>query len=378
VIRLAVPDIDDSDVEAVAEVLRSGYLVQGTHVRTFEERIAGITGARHAVAVSSGTAALHLALLALDIGAGDEVAVASYSWPATANVVALVGATAVFVDVDPRTGNIAPDALAAALRQRPAVRAVLPVHVFGCMADMEAVTQIAARHGAAVIEDAACALGAASRGRAAGTWGRVGCFSFHPRKAVTTGEGGAVTTDDSMLADRLRALRNHGLDPTAATPNFVMPGLNYRMTDFQGALGTAQLRKLDRIIERRRQLAASYGRLLDSTGVQPPAPPETSAHVFQSYVVRLPSEAAQQRDGIIAWLRANGIESTIGTHHLPLTTYWRRVAGHQPGDFPGADDVAARAITLPLHTRLTEDEQIEVVGALTRALAEHQNREPQR
>jgi dTDP-4-amino-4,6-dideoxygalactose transaminase len=374
VIRLAVPDIDDSDVEAVAEVLRSGYLVQGTHVRTFEERIAGITGARHAVAVSSGTAALHLALLALDIGAGDEVAVASYSWPATANVVALVGATAVFVDVDPQTGNIAPDALAAALRQRPAVRAVLPVHVFGCMADMEAVTQIAARHGAAVIEDAACALGAASKGRAAGTWGRLGCFSFHPRKAVTTGEGGAVTTDDSVVADRLRALRNHGLDPNAATPDFVMPGLNYRMTDFQGALGTVQLGKLDRIIERRRELGASYRCLLESTGIQAPAPPEISAHVFQSYVVRLPSEAAQHRDGIITWLRANDIEATIGTHHLPLTTYWRRVAGFKPGDFPGTDDVAARAITLPLHTRLTKDEQSEVVAALTRALAEHQSR----
>jgi dTDP-4-amino-4,6-dideoxygalactose transaminase len=310
--------------------------------------------------------------MALDIGPGHEVAVASYSWPATANVVALVGATAVFVDVDPRTGNIAPDALAAALRRRPAVRAVIPVHVFGCMADMEAVTQVAARHGAAVIEDAACALGAASKGRAAGTWGRLGCFSFHPRKAVTTGEGGAVTTDDAVVADRLRALRNHGLDPNAATPDFVMPGLNYRMTDFQGALGIAQLGKLTRILERRRQLAASYGRLLDSTGVQAPTSPEASAHVFQSYVVRLPSEAAQHRDIIIAGLRAQGIEATIGTHHLPLTTYWRRVAGFQPGDFPGTDDVATRAITLPLHTRLTEDEQIEVVGALTRALAEHQ------
>jgi dTDP-4-amino-4,6-dideoxygalactose transaminase len=374
VIRLTVPDIEESDVDAVAEVLRSGYLVQGTHVRSFEERIAAITGARHAVAVSSGTAALHLALLALDIGAGDEVAVASYSWPATANVVALVGATAVFVDVDPRTGNIDPDALAAALRRRPGVRAVLPVHAFGCMADMAGVTQIAERHGAVVLEDAACALGAISRGRAAGTWGRLGCFSFHPRKAVTTGEGGAVTTDDSMLADRLRALRNHGLDPNAPTPDFVMPGLNYRMTDFQGALGTAQLGKLDRVLERRRQLAGSYERLLDSTGIQPPVSPEPSAHVFQSYVVRLPAAAAQQRDGIIAWLRANGIESTIGTHHLPLTTYWRRVAGYKPGDFPGTDEVAASAITLPLHSRLTQDEQSEVVGALTRALAAHQSR----
>lgn len=367
-IRLTVPDIDDLDVDAVVEVLRSGYLVQGTHVRSFEERVAAITGARHAVAVSSGTAALHLALLALDIGAGDEVAVASYSWPATANVVALVGATPVFVDVDPTTGNIAPAALEAALRRRPAVRAIIPVHVFGCMADMEAVTQSATRHGAAVIEDAACAFGASSRGRAAGTWGRLGCFSFHPRKAVTTGEGGVVTTDDSSLADRLRALRNHGQNPNAATPDFLMPGLNYRMTDFQGALGTVQLGKLDGIVRRRRQLAERYRHLLASTGLQPPSSPEASAHVFQSYVVRLPLDVAHERDGIIASLRANGIEATIGTHHLPLTTYWRSVAGFAPGDFPGTDEVATRSITLPLHTRLTEDEQIAVVGGLTRAL----------
>jgi dTDP-4-amino-4,6-dideoxygalactose transaminase len=370
VIRLASPDIEDVDVTAVAEVLRSGHLVQGAHVRRFEERIAALTGARHAVAVSSGTAALHLALLALDIGAGDEVAVASYSWPATANVVALAGATPVFIDVDPGTGNIAPEALEATLRRRPGVRAIIPVHVFGYMADMEAVTRLAARHEATVIEDAACALGASSCGRAAGTWGRLGCFSFHPRKAVTTGEGGVVTTDDSTLADRVRALRNHGQDPNAPAPDFIMPGLNYRMTDFQGALGTVQLGKLDEIIRRRRQLAAGYDRLLVSTGVETPVAQEEPAHVFQSYVVRLPSALAPQRDRIIASLRTHGIEATIGTYHLPLTTYWRKVVGFAPGDFPGTDDVASRAIALPFHTRLTEDQQVAVVDGLARALRE--------
>jgi dTDP-4-amino-4,6-dideoxygalactose transaminase len=238
------------------------------------------------------------------------------------------------------------------------------------MANMEVVTELATQYGASVIEDAACALGASLGGRAAGTWGRLGCFSFHPRKAVTTGEGGVVTTDDSTLADRVRALRNHGQDPNAQAPDFVMPGLNYRMTDFQAALGIVQLRKFDEILRRRRQLAAQYKRLLDPTGIETPQALETSAHVFQSYVVLLPSRTARQRDRVIASMRASEIETTIGTYHLPLTTYWRKVGGYAAGDFPGTDDVSSRAVALPLHTRLTYEEQVTVVEGLARALGE--------
>jgi dTDP-4-amino-4,6-dideoxygalactose transaminase len=363
-IRLAVPEIGDDDVEAVAAVLRSGQLVQGDQVRRFEACVTAATGAAHAVAVANGTAALHLALLASGVGAGDVVAVTTYSWPATANAIVLCGATPLFVDVDPRTFNMAPDALADALARGPAVRAVLPVDAFGRMADLAAITSIAAAHGASVVEDAACALGASLSDRAAGAWGNAGCFSFHPRKNVTTGEGGAITTHDPALNRRLRTLRNHGLDPDAPTPDFVLAGFNLRLTEFQAALGVTQIGKLPSLLRERRRLAAVYDGLLNATGVSRPAPAPPDQDVVQSYVVLLPPEAARRRADLIAAMRARGVETTIGTYHMPLTTYYRQRFGHAPGDFPATDDVATRALTLPLHARLTDADQRHVVGTL--------------
>ena len=363
-IRLALPEIDERDIAAVVDALRSGYLVQGARVRAFEERVADAVGTKHAVAVSNCTAALQLALLALDIAPGDHVAVTTYSWPATANVIALCGAEPVFVDIDPRTFNMDPARLEQALAADPTIRAVLPVHAFGGMADMPRILEAAARHDVPVIEDAACALGARLGGRRAGQWGRAGCFSFHPRKAVTTGEGGVLATDDVAIADRARALRNHGQDPCAPGPDFVLPGYNLRMTEFQAALGATQMEKLPAIMAARRERAARYDALLSGTPVATPTALEPDAHVFQSYVVMLPSSASARRDAIIAALRDDGIEVTIGTYHMPLTRYFRASRGFKPGDFPATDDVAGRAITLPLHTRLTSAEQETVARRL--------------
>ena len=370
-IRLTIPSIEEDDLAAVREVLETGYLVQGPRVAAFEKALAERLRLPHAVAVSSGTAALHLSLLALDVRPGDLVLVTAYSYPATANVVELCGAQPVFVDIRPDTFNMDPQQLENALLQLKAasdtarrVKAVLPVHAFGLMADMPALLAVAERHGVPVVEDAACALGASLGGRPAGAWGCLGCFSFHPRKAVTTGEGGLVTTSRADLAGRVRSLRNHGLDPEGSAPDFVRPGLNCRLTDFSAALGTTQLAKLDRIIAARRRWAGRYDRLLEGTPVQPPRAPADCFATYQSYVVLLPPNAAPRRAAIIRQLKEQGIEAQIGTYHLPLCTYYRSRYGYRPGDFPVTDEVFARSLSLPLHERLTESDLEEVVRKL--------------
>ena len=362
-IRLTIPSIDEQDLAAVREVLLTGFLVQGANVARFEEAIARYVGCEHAVAVSNGTAALLLSLMALEIGAGDKVAVATYSWPATANVIALCGAEPVFVDVDPRTFNMVASALEHALSTHR-VKAILPVHTFGGMADMPALSEIAERFGVAIIEDAACALGAEWRGRKAGTWGTMGCFSFHPRKAITTGEGGLITTNDTKLARRLRALRNHGLDPECSTPDFILPGHNMRLTEFQAALGASQMTKLERIIASRRGQAKTYARLLGESTIEAPEEASGQRHVYQSFVVLLPPAAVARRSEIISGLKEEGIETTVGTYHIPMTSYFRSKYGFSQGDFPVTDDVASRAMSLPLYEGLTENQQQQVVDRL--------------
>ena len=362
-IRLAIPSIEEDDLQAVREALASGFLVQGPRVAAFEQTVADYVGTKHAVAVSNCTAALLLALMAIKVGPGDSVAVTTYSWPATANVIALCGAEPVFVEIEPGTFNMDPKALAETM-QRTTVKAILPVHTFGGMADMSKITKVAEQYGVPVIEDAACALGAEIEGRRAGTWGLMGCFSFHPRKAITTGEGGIVTTDDASLVLRLRMLRNHGLDPEAPTPDFVLPGHNMRMTEFQAALGSTQMQKVERIIASRRSQAARYDKLFEPTEIVPPDALPGSRHVYQSYVALLPQKVSPRRPEIIAALKAQGIETTIGTYHLPLTTYFRNRGGYSTGDFPVTDDVAARAISLPLFEVLTSQQQEQVATEL--------------
>jgi perosamine synthetase len=363
-IRLTIPAIGEDDLQAVREVLASGHLVQGPRVAAFEQAVAEYVGCQYAVAVSNGTAALHLALLALDIRPGDIVLVTAYSWLSTANVIELCGAQPVFVDIQLDTFNIDPACLETALQRLMAVsataqrvKAILPVHTFGQMANMPAILEVANRYAVPVVEDAACALAATWRGRQAGTWGDMGCFSFHPRKAITTGEGGIVTTENPELARRLRALRNHGLDPDALAPDFIMPGFNYRMTEFQAALGLTQMHKLNRIITARRQHAAYYDALLSGTPLQTPIVHGNGASVYQSYVVLLPEQRTTHRQSLIRQLKERGIETTIGTWHMPMTTYFRQRYGYKTGDFPVTDRVFARAMTLPLYEELSARDQ---------------------
>jgi perosamine synthetase len=367
-IRLTIPTIEEDDLQVVREVLKSGFLVQGPRVAAFEQELAAYVGTKYAVAVSNCTAALHLALLALDIHSGDMVIVTTYSWVATANVIELCGAQPVFVDVQPDTFNMDPAKLDETMKRVMSnpetarrVKAILPVHTFGQMANMTAITKISEQYGVPVIEDAACALGAKWDERQAGTWGLMGCFSFHPRKAITTGEGGAITTNDDQLARKLRALRNHGLDPESASPEFIMPGFNYRMTEFQAAMGSSQMKKLNRIIVARRRLAHHYDSLLENDPVTVPVVPSQSLHVYQSYVTLLPEMVAPRRTEIIRKLKEQYVETNIGTWHMPLTTHFRTRYGYRAGDFPVSENIFVRALTLPLYENLTaEDQQIVV------------------
>jgi len=368
-IRLTVPSLAEDDFQAVQEVLATGYLVQGPRVAALEEELAAYLGVAHAVAVSNCTAALHLSLLALGIGPGDRVAVAAYSWPATANVIVLCGAEPVFVDIDPTTYNMDPAELERILAGRR-IKAIMPVHTFGNMADMPRIQALAEKYGVPIVEDAACALGAEMQGRKAGVWGVLGCFSFHPRKAITTGEGGLVVTANAKLARTVRVLRNHGLDPDAPAPDFIAAGYNLRMTEFQGALGRSQFRKLGRIVIAREAAAAHYNELLPATPLQSPRPQSDSRHVYQSYVLLLPHGAAPHRTELIRRLKKDGVETTIGTYPIPFTTYYHQRGDYSEEQFPVTAAVAKRALSLPLYEGLTREQQQEVVGKLCRAMAE--------
>lgn len=376
-IRLTIPSIDEEDLRAVREVLASGHLVQGSQVAAFEALVAERAGTGFAVAVSNCTAALHLSLLALGVQAGDLVIVTAYSWVATANVIELCGAHPVFVDIRPDTFNMDPSVLESVLKRLMGnretarrVKAILPVHAFGLMAGMTEIMDLADRYGIPVVEDGACALGASLEGRPAGSWGRLGCFSFHPRKAVTTGEGGMIAGNDGELIRRLKALRNHGQDPHSPSPDFILPGLNYRMTEFQAALGITQMKKLDHIISSRKKLAQDYEEFLRETSLTLPVVPPGHSPVFQSYVVLLPKEDSAFRNDLIARLKEGGVEAAIGTWNMPMTSFFRAHYGFKKGDFPVADHVFARSLTLPLYAHMTRSDQEKVTGELKKSLAE--------
>jgi perosamine synthetase len=350
VIRLAWPDLGAEELAAVAEVLESGQLTMGPKVGEFEAELAGACEVEHAVVVSSGTAALHLSVLALGIGPGDEVIVPAYTFPATANVVALAGASPVLVDVDPETMNVTAESVAAAVTDR--TRAVLVVHLFGRPAPWEELAEVVPE-GVALLEDAAGALGARRRGRACGGLGRLGCLSFHPRKIVTTGEGGAVTTNDVEIADAIRRFRHHGIEPRGDF-EIRAAGLNYRLPDILCALGTTQLRRLQQLLEERERLAADYAERLEGV-VGLPSADEGDRHGWQAFVVRI-----ERRDEALQALGEAGIQGQIGTYALH-----RLAAYADQGSFPGADAAYERALALPFHNRLSDSDLDRVAGVLT-------------
>jgi dTDP-4-amino-4,6-dideoxygalactose transaminase len=355
VIRLAWPDLGPEEVAAVAAVLEGGQLTMGPRVEEFEGELAAACEVEHAVVVSSGTAALHLSVFALGIGPGDEVIVPAYTFPATANVVALAGARPVLVDVDPETMNVTAESVAAAVTER--TKAVLVVHLFGRPAPWEEL-EAAVPDGVALLEDAAGALGARRRGRACGGLGRLGCLSFHPRKIVTTGEGGAVTTGDPEIADAVRRFRHHGIEPRGDF-EIRTPGLNYRLPDILCAIGTTQMRRLEQLLEVRERLAAAYAERLEGA-VGLPSADEGDRHGLQAFVVRV-----DRRDEALEALAAGGIQAQIGTYALH-----RLEAYADQGPFPGADAAFERALALPFHNRLTEGDLDRVAEVLTSVVSD--------
>lgn len=369
-IPIARPLFDDEEKRRVAAVLDSGWVTQGPVVAEFEERFAAYVGARHAVATTSCTTALHAALALAGVGPGDEVVVPSLSFIATANAVVHCGAEPVFADVDAATCNLDPERLEEALS--PRTRAVVPVHQMGLPADVDAIRALAGERGLAVVEDAACAAGSERRGARVGGGDATACFSFHPRKVITTGEGGMVTTADADLAARLRRFRHHGMDVSdlerhrasgVVVEGYPEVGYNYRMTDLQAAVGIAQLEKLPRIVAERRRLAARYdAALAGARGIRVPTPPAQVLHNYQSYWVEITPESALGRDAVMARLLERGIATRRGIMASHLEPCHRRRRGADR--LPVTERLAARALLLPIYPGLADAEQDRVIEAL--------------
>lgn len=389
-IPFALPTIGEAEVEAVSRALRSKWVTQGPEVEAFEREFAEFVGARHACAVSSCTAALHLALLAVDVQPGDEVITASHSFIATANAIRYCGAIPVFVDINPHTLNIEPDLIEEAISER--TRAILAVHQVGMPCDLDTILSIGRRHNIPVVEDAACAIG--SEIRMGETWQRIGqphgeiaCFSFHPRKVLTTGDGGMLTTNDSEVDRVFRMLRHHAMDATdlerhrakdVVFESYPMLGFNYRMTDLQGAMGRAQLSRLPEVIARRRELGARYGdRLSEIPGVAVTREPDWARTNWQSYCLRLPENTDQKT--IMRRLTELEVSSRRGV-----------MCAHREGAYPRgtwtcksescdceenscdrlsqSEQAQDQVIMLPLFPEMTFADQDKVVTALRKAL----------
>lgn len=372
-IAISLPSTGEEEWQAAREPLMTGWLTQGPKVAAFEEAFAKRHQVPHALAVTSCTTGLHLALAGLDIGPGDEVIVPTFTWIATANVVLYCGATPVFVDIDPLTYNLDISQVAAKVTDK--TRAVIAVHLFGRCLDIDAL-RAALPAQVAIIEDAACAAGADWKGRPAGSLGDAAAFSFHPRKSVTTGEGGMVTTSNPELAERMSQLRSHGaslseeqrhLGPRPyLLPEFNLLGFNYRMTDLQGAIGLVQLGKLDGFIDERARWAQYYcEQLADIDWLRLPTTPEGSRHGWQAFVTYIdPQKAPMPRNDMMEILQAKGISTRPGTHAVHMLAYYRERFGLKPEDFPGARDCNDHTMAIPLHNRMSDEDYAYVVEAI--------------
>jgi perosamine synthetase len=370
-IPVARPSIGEEEQVAVLQVLRSGWITQGPRVAEFECAFAAYVGCRHAIAVSSCTTALQLALLVQGIGPGDEVICPSLSFIATANSIASTGATPVFADIDPKTYNLDPAQVEALITER--TRAILVVHQIGLAADMDALSTIARRHGLPIIEDAACAIGSTYNSELIGRpIGRMACFSFHPRKILTTGEGGMITTDEDELAERLRRLRQHAMSlsdvarhnaRTIATETYDEVGYNYRMTDMQAAIGLVQLDRLPAFLARRRALAAHYTEALQSLEwLQCPTVPANCEHNYQSYMIRLVDGTPSMRDSIMQTLLERNISTRRSIRAIHREAPYR--SSRWEASLPVTNLVADTGFILPLYHQMTELDQDYVIEAL--------------
>jgi perosamine synthetase len=372
-IQISLPSTGDEEWQAVRDPLMTGWLTQGPKVAEFERNFKVRHKVGHALATSNCTTGLHLILVALGVGPGDEVIVPAFTWVATANVVVYCGATPIFADVDRATNNIDPDDVRRKVTQR--TKAVIAVHLFGLCADMDAL-RAAVPEQVAIVEDAACAAGASYKGKDAGSLGVAAAFSFHPRKSITTGEGGMVTTNDSKLAQTVDMLRNHGASISEEQrhqgprpyllPEFNLLGFNYRMTDLQGAVGVVQLSKLDQFIAERQKWAEYYRQHLgDISWLTLPSFPNSGTHAWQAFVTYVdPQQAPLSRNEIMERLKETGIATRPGTHAVHMLGYYQERFGTTDDDCPVARDCDANTMAIPLHNRMEQGDYDRVIQAL--------------
>ena len=374
-ISLGFPSLGAAELQAVNDAFASGWVAgQGPRTRAFEEAFAERCGVAHAIAVNNCTAGLHLALLALGVGDGDEVLVADYTFPATGHAVLFCGARPVFVDVRSDTATIDPHAIEAAIT--PRTRGVVVVDALGQVADYDEIETIARARGRFVLEDAACAAGAVYRGRPTGSFGDVACFSLHGRKGITCGEGGVVTTDDQAIADHVRKLSCFGMESAFSRqqatelpiPVFDELGYNYKLSDILSAIAYVQLQRLDELLARRRRVAARYATGLRSVAhIAPPAELDDREHVFQSYAVTVAEPL--QRDRVALALRDRGIGCNIGTYASHVQPIYAR-SGLAPASCPVSAQLFRQHLALPMHAELTDDDVDHVVAVLSEVIDE--------
>ena len=360
------------EYQALEATLMSGWVTQGPKVREFETIFSDFHQVASSLAVTSCTTGLQLILAALDIGPGDEVIVPSFTWVSTANVVVHVGATPVFVDIDLSTFNIDPNKVKEKVTSK--TKAIIAVHLFGLCADMDGIANAAP--GIPIIEDAACAVGAKHPNGYAGGLGVAGSFSFHPRKTITTGEGGMVTSNDDALASRMDILRNHGASISEeqrhhgpkpyVLPDFAECGFNFRMTDIQGCIGVEQMKKLPKLLADKSNKVALYSNeLADVNWLSTPAVPNGYTHGWQAYVCQVSSEKGSEfRNQLMDYLQDKGISTRPGTHAVHMLDYYKNQFNIQPGDYPNAKAADEMSIALPLHSKMTDDDYMRVIGEI--------------
>jgi perosamine synthetase len=379
--------IGPEELRAVQLPLETGWVVQGPQVQAFEEKFSAFTGARHSIATTSCTTAMHIAVVALGLKPGDEVIVPGFTWISTANVVEYTGARVVFCDIDLATFNIDVGAIEPLITERTV--GVIPVHLFGLSADLGPVLELAEAHGLWVLEDCACSLGGLYRGRHTGTFGVFGCFSFHPRKSITTGEGGMIVTRRDDLAGLARSLRDHGASRSdyarhAGSGAFLLSeyehlGFNFRMTDIQGALGSVQMDRAAELLEARRRRAARYDALLaDLEWLATPLVPDDLVHGYQAYVCLFRPEEPMldnvlrlntQRNALMEELEKRGVSTRQGTHSPILSRLYSRRYGLRPEKYPHSVLADRLSLALPLFAQMTDDEQEYVVGEIQDAFS---------
>ncbi len=371
-IPISLPVTGEEEWQAVKEPLFNGWLTSGPMVNAFEKEFAQIHGVSHAIAVTSATTALHLSLIALNIKPGDEVIVPAFTWISTANVVEYCGAKVIFCDIDINTFNIDIDKLASLIN--PNTKAIIAVHLFGLCADIDAIKNIAPT--IPIIEDAACAAGATYKDRYAGSLGNLGCFSFHPRKSITTGEGGMITTNDANIAERISMLRNHGASISEEQrhhgpkpfilPDFNILGFNYRMTDLQGAVGLVQIKKLKKFIAERKRWADYYINCLSNIDwIETPHITNDYGHGWQSFVTLIDEKKSPgSRNVIMENLQAKGISTRPGTHAVHMLNYYKDKYNLKDNDFEVARQANDYSMAIPLHNRMGKEDFEYVINAI--------------